>query len=136
MFNAADFMAPMHVKFDQTAITDTFVQVPADSLMYGADYFWRVGAIKEAGTSNWSDVWNFSTLGPPEVSPTLVTPEDSASVSEDTVKFVWDAVEGATMYQLVMAKDAEFTEIVLDYVSRLPELYYFTSVSQSEGEAQ
>jgi len=30
----------------------------------------------------------------------------------------------------------EFTEIVLDYVSRLPELYYFTSVSQSEGEAQ
>jgi|GEM_PF-1783364 len=114
VFNAADFMAPMHVKFDQTAITDTFVQVPADSLMYGADYFWRVGAIKEAGTSNWSDVWNFSTLGPPEVSPTLVTPEDSASVSEDTVKFVWDAVEGATMYQLVMAKDAEFTEIVLN----------------------
>jgi len=44
---------------DQPAISDTSFQVA--SLLYLTTYFWRVSATNDNGSSDWSEVWQFTT---------------------------------------------------------------------------
>ncbi len=46
----------------QSQMTDAFFTL--DSVAENADYYWRVRAINQAGTSNWTDTQMFSTVAP------------------------------------------------------------------------
>lgn len=51
------------VTFQQSGITGTSFTV--DGLSENTTYYWRVNATNVYGTSEWSDVWSFTTMGSP-----------------------------------------------------------------------
>jgi len=53
----SDFASPI---FDQSNITDTTTQI--NGLANNAVYYWRVKATSNAGSSDWSQVWSFTTM--------------------------------------------------------------------------
>ena len=75
----------------------------------GNAHYWRVRAKNISGWSEWSDSWTFHTIAPPD-SPVLLSPSNGSSITSLPVTFSWQAVEGATNYQLEIAKDVAFTD--------------------------
>jgi hypothetical protein len=47
---------------DQNGITSTSYTVPSGKLSKNTKYYWRVNATNPEGTSEWSSVWNFTTV--------------------------------------------------------------------------
>jgi hypothetical protein len=60
---------PAHLAFVVGGITDLFASPPGVPMHYGTQYYWRVDAVNEYGTTT-GDVWSFTTLGydPPQSS--------------------------------------------------------------------
>lgn len=76
------------------------------------EFFWRVRAEVDGKKTNWSEVWNFTTeLRPPEVPEWK--PEDGAEDVEELI-VEWSAAERAETYNLQLAEDEEFDELVVD----------------------
>lgn len=100
---------------DLTDLSDTNEEL--DLLPYETEHFWRVRAINEAGTGEWSDVWSFTTedepLSPPET-PVLVLPEQNATDTELMVSLEWNASDRAETYRLEISKNIGFSELVED----------------------
>lgn len=59
---AANFSSNSIV-IDTTGLTDTTHSY--SNLLFNTFYFWRVRGINEHGTGNWSDTWQFKTMGDP-----------------------------------------------------------------------
>ncbi len=78
-------------------------------------YFWRVRATAGGEKSVWSEVWSFETgysVDDIARSPELVTPEDQAEREPLAVYLVWQGVEHAGRYEVHVATDDQFDEIV------------------------
>ena len=76
-------------------------------------YYWHARA-SQPFLSRWSETWTFNTvLGGSNVVPTLTVPEAGAKT---TVKPIlqWSTIAGANKYDLQVAQDAAFTNIVID----------------------
>lgn len=56
----SDFTGPL---INEAGLTDT--SYSAAGLAPGAAYFWRVSGVNEAGTGDWSEIWQFTTTAPP-----------------------------------------------------------------------
>jgi len=78
-------------------------------------YYWRVNATNLGGTTEYSDVWNFTTLfvALPS-SPMLVAPENGATNVSRIVSFAWQSSEGADSYQLQVSTDSLFETTVIN----------------------
>jgi hypothetical protein len=98
--------------FDQTGIsTNSF---STNRLVNSTTYFWRVNASNAAGVSPFSAAWHFATIPLPPATPNLVSPQDGAtSLPTDTVRFKWNASNGATAYQLQYSTDSTFLTMVV-----------------------
>jgi hypothetical protein len=72
---------------DTTGLTDTTFTV--GSLSNLTKYYWRVNATNAAGTSVWSTVWNFKTLGNPTQAVLLYPAANSVNIPV-TVNFSWN----------------------------------------------
>lgn len=77
-------------------------------LEYNTKYYWRLNAVNQWGTSNWSEVWNFTTGIAP---PTLVSPEDESKYLEHKLSFRWEPFDGADKYHIQLATDKDFKNI-------------------------
>ncbi len=76
-------------------------------------YFWRVRASVDGQKSAWSEVWSFETeLRPPEVPEWK--PEDGADGVETDILVEWSGSERAETYNLQLAEDEDFEELVID----------------------
>jgi hypothetical protein len=89
------------------------------TLYSGTTYYWRVRAI-EPIESPWSEVKSFaSPLGieewSPLVSPDGVSPLPGANDVPIRPAFSWKSADGATGYELVLAKDSGFTQVVVAF---------------------
>jgi hypothetical protein len=87
------------------------------SLSPNKTYYWREKA-NGINTSIWSEVFIFFTPNPPSV-PILVSPANNALMTGYLPKLDWQTVVIPTgtqfdTYQLQVARDASFTNIVLD----------------------
>lgn len=72
---------------------------------YNYQYYWRVRALHDICTSDWSPVQKFkTTLATPE----LIAPENNASMFPFPPKFEWAPVEGAKYYTIETAEDQIF----------------------------
>jgi len=82
---------------------------PSSNLAYGT-YYWRVRAKNANGTSNWTSVWSFTIIdnSPPPV-PTLVSPADGSTTSDQTPSFDWTNSTGATGYDIQVDNNSSFT---------------------------
>lgn len=77
-----------------------------------ATHYWRVRAKSAAGIwGYWSTVWSFSIglMAP----PTLTSPTNGATVSDNTPQLGWSALSGAVEYQLQLG-DSSFSSIEID----------------------
>jgi hypothetical protein len=78
-------------------------------LNYNTTYYWRVMSTDQPDGS-WSEIWMFTTILEP---PTLSTPENGETeVPYTSTEFTWEPVFGADNYNIVIALDPDFLNIV------------------------
>jgi hypothetical protein len=83
-------------------------------LINSKKYYWRVAAINAGGQSGWSTIWNFTTIVPAPQPTTLTSPDDWALNQSTSLSLKWGLVEGATKYNVMVAKDTNFSTIVFN----------------------
>jgi hypothetical protein len=97
---------------DTNGIADTNIAVNA--LENSVTYFWRVRAENAGGASNWSSVWNFTTIVQAPGIPVLAYPQNGdTNIAIDTV-LVWETSARAESYHAQVSADSEFSTVILD----------------------
>lgn len=104
-----DFSSTVMV-IDQKGLTSTSFSV-AHPFNYNTVYYWRVKAYYEGCETMWSSVYYFKTEYPPV---SLLSPSNELECVPINSKFEWTPVTGASSYRLQIAKDAAFTNLVVN----------------------
>lgn len=99
---------------DVNGLANTGYVIQSGVLSNGVQYFWRVNASNSGGTSDWSTVWNFTTIVAPPPAPTLISPLNGATNVTVTPTLDWSDVSGATGYKVQVALNSSFTALVFD----------------------
>jgi hypothetical protein len=77
-------------------------------------YYWKVNAVNSIGTSAFSSVWSFTTGAQVSLSaPVLSSPANGSSGVSLMPTLAWNPVNGATLYNLQIATDPLFNNIIL-----------------------
>ncbi len=79
------------------------------NLLYNTKYFFRVRGKNHASLGYWSPVRTFTTMLEP---PTLKSPKDDSIGVTVSANLVWFKTNGASKYQIQVAKDSSFTSPV------------------------
>lgn len=74
-------------------------------LKFGTEYFWRVRTRHDVDTSDWSDVWSFTT----KHTTTLTAPADGATNQMINLTLTWQPIPGAYGYLYEVSTDSAFT---------------------------
>jgi len=95
---------------DSATITATQRDVPSGKLQPNTSYFWRVRSNNSYGSSGWSYIWVFTTMGslPP---PVLLSPSNGTLVFTYTPALDWEDVSGATNYLVQISPSPAFSTI-------------------------
>lgn len=100
------------VVIEEDQLVDTDYEL-AD-LDYDTEYHWRVRSVSDAGVMDWTK-GSFTTMefqfDEPET-PQLVTPEDEKTELAIPVTFQWQGVENAEDYELEVAIDRDFENVL------------------------
>lgn len=128
------------IVFNDTTITTNSKEVQLQSK---TRYFWRVRAKNNAGWSNFSSIWNFTTKQNPPPPPNLNSPQKGAVGVSIPVEFKWFSSPEAENYSLLVSEDSNFfnlriNEIVLDtfFVSSNLETnkkYFWKVIANNSG---
>jgi hypothetical protein len=95
-----------------TAVVDTTKIIgPLES---GTTYYWRVSARNAGGTSDWSQVWSFTTVVAAPQAPVLAAPADSTKDVQLSTTLSWNAVSDATSYNLQLSSASSFASLVVN----------------------
>lgn len=97
---------------EDTTLTSTSKVV--SSLAYSTTYYWRVNATNSGGTSNWSEVWSFTTIPKAPDTPALSNPANGATDQPTTLTLTWAASTGAERYHLQLSTSSAFTTTTVD----------------------
>jgi hypothetical protein len=79
------------------------------SLEYDTPCYWRVRAINNLGSSQWSSVGIFT---PKLDTPKLITP--GTGYSSITPNFTWNASDGAEGYELLISRNDDFSDLIIN----------------------
>jgi hypothetical protein len=115
--------------FDQANLTGTSQQITG--LANYTQYFWRVSATNVGGTSGWSTIRSFTTIDAVLSAPTLSSPTDGATGVSKTPTLSWNAVTGATSYQVQVSTSSSFASFVVDQSGITGTSYNLTGLSDS-----
>jgi hypothetical protein len=74
-------------------------------------YYWHMRVKNSSQTSDWSSIFNFTTLFN---APELLLPVDNTHCTNIDMQFKWNAVEGVVSYNLLLATDDDFNDIIED----------------------
>ncbi len=105
----ADFAATV---VDDSTLTTTSRQV--GPLTNNTTYFWRVRAKNVAGTSEYSEVRNFTTIVATPSTPALASPADGAINQPVPLTLSWNPATDAETYRLQVSASADFSTTVVD----------------------
>jgi len=97
--------------YDNSTLTN--VSQPISGLAVGTTYYWRVNAKIVDGTSAYSTIWHFTTLGPP-APPILVSPIATAQNQPTSLTLSWLASTGAVTYRLQVSTSISFATTVVN----------------------
>jgi lysophospholipase L1-like esterase len=82
------------------------------SLANGLNYYWRVCAKNNGGTSPWSATWSFTTLI--SQTPILLSPLNGAVSQSTTLTLLWHSFDAANFYQIQVSLNPSFTNLLVD----------------------
>ncbi|NUN09947.1 MAG: fibronectin type III domain-containing protein [Ignavibacteriaceae bacterium] len=112
---ATDSTFSSSIRNDSTIVDTTFLLT---NLSGYTKYYWRVRATNLLGTSNWSQVFNFKTIGVPYAGTLVLPANNSVNVSPRNLIFKWtkprERIEAIQRYQLQISYDSLFTTAVFD----------------------
>src|SRR5690606_33567379 len=74
-------------------------------------YFWRVRSVNDGGVSEYSAHRSFTTIPAIAGVPTLLSPDDEATLVELDENLTWNAVDGALSYDVQVATDNTFENV-------------------------
>jgi phosphodiesterase/alkaline phosphatase D-like protein len=103
-----------HPSFVDTLLDRDSILVPQfqlTGLSPGTRYYWRVNAWNDAGSSNFSETWNFLTAVLAPDPPQLLYPPNDTTNVPLTATLIWGESPNATSYDLQVATDSLFTGI-------------------------
>ena len=87
--------------------------VRVSPLLSGTTYYWRVRALNDIDTSDWSYIRRFTTAYQLTTAPTLVSPANgSTGIAPSGVELVWNGIDNVTGYRYQVATDNAFASIV------------------------
>jgi hypothetical protein len=103
----------------ETGLSDVTYNVVG--LNPATDYWWRVQAVNQDGLGEWSEVWQFSTVGlvAPQA-PVLVSPLNGAAEVSFNPLFTWNASDGASSYKLEISTNPTFSTVAIAVVVTQP----------------
>ncbi len=104
-------------------LVDTSYQLT--NLEYFTTYFWRVKTKNNAGVSNWSNIYQFTTK---LQAPQLIFPENNSEKIPLEVTLMWNSVFGAETYTLQLSKNLDFQDY---YEVQLVDTFFISSDLQS-----
>jgi len=103
----ADFRAPLEVSDTVKNSFFHYFTGPPSYFTFNTKYYWRVKLYHSKDTTEWSDVWNFTTS--PRRAPTLLTPVDSATEVPVIATLTWNEYSGAASYAIEYAENDSFS---------------------------
>ena len=113
-------------RFDELAVNQSIAgetNLPVHELAQDSKYYWRVRASNNEQTSNWSEVWEFTTRvvidSIPPLPPQLVAPPNGAVNVDTSVTLVWELSPRATRYGVQISFDSVFTNVSTNELEEL-----------------
>jgi hypothetical protein len=100
-------------------VSGSVYKATTPKMRFGTRYFWKVRAINEKDTSNWSDAWYFRTLD----TIVLKDPANNATNQQINLTLSWNAANGVTKYDYQICTNPEFDEplhFITDKTSVIP----------------
>lgn len=97
---------------NQSGLTVSQFTIPSNTLTNNIKYYWRVRTIYTSGPSEWSAVFNFTTIIAP---PVLVSPLNESVDNVLTPMLDWNDVSGATGYKVQVSKFIDFSALLCEY---------------------
>ena len=104
--------------FHGSGVNDTMDST--GGFVYSTQYFWRVNALSVDSVSDWSSIFNFTTVIKTPVAPVLLSPHDTMSGVPTNPTLTWNGALGATSYHLQASTDPHFGSTVADYPALTP----------------
>lgn len=86
-----------------------------NELTHSTQYWWRVAANNDAGTSPWSEVFTFTTALPLPAKVVLKTPAINADIKTTTPTLAWEAADRADTYAVQIANDNTFEGFAIKF---------------------
>jgi len=141
--NAASYYLQVSKKpdFTQLIVSETDIAINSynlSSLEKDTKYYWRVAATNEAGTSDWSDTFTFTTGKGTSIGiPILVYPGNNATSVPTNAKIQWQAVDKAESYHLQISDTKNFPTYGLPVDQQnIPVNYYTVPHNQLKENTQ
>ena len=109
------------------------------SLNYNTDYWWRVRSINNVDTSEWSDIFKFTTELELNIAPVLISPADASNtiLCPDTT-LIWNSIlsPNVTGYEIEIDSTVNFststtystTDTTIQLTNLIPYTNYFWRV--------
>jgi YVTN family beta-propeller protein len=98
--------------YDDSTITDSVKQIIV--LNNNTKYFWHVRAKNISGYSDWSDVWNFTTIISSPNIPILSSPTNNLKNQPFNLELSWYKVSTAIGYHLQLSSKQNFTDFFIN----------------------
>jgi hypothetical protein len=115
--------------FNDTTTTDTSFIVKG--LANNIKYYWRVKAANAVGISDYSAKWSFTTMVTIPNIPQLATPLDNAINQSVNISLKWNKTQRATSYQLQLATDSLFANLIINDSTLTDTLRLVSSLSNN-----
>lgn len=117
----------MQMIFDGDAEQATTHQI--DLLEPFTTYYWHIAAKNDGGRGVWSETWSFTTS---LETPVLISPEDESTDQPVNIELTWQEHPNAEYYQLLVAMDEDFEEIIIDEQELVTLSYLLENLEYSE----
>ena len=109
------------------SIVDSKTEIVFNGLNYNSTYFWHVNAINDKTQSNWSATRSFTTK---LETPKILLPLDNDINMPLNVKLIWSDSPGAEFYQIQVARDELFQQIVSESDNLASNIYIPDNMEQ------
>jgi hypothetical protein len=100
-------------------------------LKSGSRYWWKVRACNNAGKSDWSSVWCFSTLPGDEDLPSLIYPSYGTLNQPVSFTFAWHAGSTALSYGIQVSEFENFSTNIVDQSGLVDTTFHISGLANN-----